>query len=109
MKVIQKENYKIIEANDDDLAGFATLISKNRGDIKSDNVVVNILEKNVKEKDLLVFLEISNIHRMQKKSFVIAAKGVSIDEIPEELMVVPTLREAEDIINMEELERELEQ
>ncbi|UJH91497.1 ribonuclease Z [Antarcticibacterium sp. 1MA-6-2] len=109
MKVIQKENYIIIEGNNDDLGGLATLISQEHKEIQKDNVVIDILAKeDLKEKDLLVFLEISNLHRLQKKSFVIAAREMSFDNIPEELIVVPSLREAEDIINMEELERELE-
>lgn len=109
MKITRKENYIILEDDKNDIAAFATYLSKNHSEFENENVVVNILDKNdIDDKDLLMFLEISNLHRMQKKSFVIASMPVSIEaSLPEELMIAPTLREAEDIVNMEELEREL--
>lgn len=108
MKVTQKEKYMIIEDDLDDIAEFATNITKNHSKFEKENVVLNLLNMpDLNEKDLLLFMELSNLHRLQKKSFVIVGKGVSIDVIPEELFVVPTLQEAEDIINMEEVEREL--
>lgn len=108
MKVTEKEGYKILEDDRGDLAGFANYISKHHSKFKKDNVVVDILDYGSLDlKELLMFLEISNLHRTQKRSFVIANDAINIDVVPEELIVVPTLREAEDIIKMEELEREL--
>lgn len=108
MKITEKEKYKILEDEKGDLTGFATYISRNHVNFRNDNVVINLLEKGeVQLENLLSFLEISNLHRSKKKSFVIVTKEIDIDAIPEELIVVPTLLEAEDIINMEELEREL--
>ena len=54
------------------------------------------------------FLNISNTHRAKRKSFVLVSNKVSFDEVPDEICVVPTLREARDIIEMEEIERDLE-
>lgn len=108
MKVTVKDKYKILEDDKGDITGFATYISQNHREFKNENVVINLLQSGeVPPENLLSFLEISNLHRRNKRSFVIAARDVNIDAIPEELVVVPTLREAEDIINMEELEREL--
>lgn len=108
MKITTKDKYKIIEDEKGDLTGFATYLSQNHTEFKNDNVVINLLNKEgLNPESLLSFLEISNLHRRNKKSFVIASKEIDIDAIPEELIVVPTLLEAEDIINMEELEREL--
>lgn len=108
MKITEKDKYKILEDEKGDLTGFATYISQNHAMFKNDNVVVNLLEKKeVQLENLLSFLEISNLHRGNKRSFVIVTKEIDIDAIPEELIVAPTLLEAEDIINMEELEREL--
>lgn len=108
MKITKKDKYKILEDEKGDLTGFATYMSQNHRKFKNDNVVINLLEKKeVQLENLLSFLEISNLHRSNKKSFVIVTKEIDIDAIPEELIVVPTLLEAEDIINMEELEREL--
>jgi hypothetical protein len=42
-----------------------------------------------------------------KKSFIILNSNIDIDTISEELRVVPTLQEAEDMIQMEDIERDL--
>ncbi len=75
---------------------------------KNDNLVVVLtsLEK-IQTTDITEFLQISNIHRGEKHSFVIVSDKVNLDEIPEELVVVPTQQEAFDIIEMEEMERDL--
>ncbi|TBN03021.1 ribonuclease Z [Hyunsoonleella flava] len=75
---------------------------------KNDNIIVVLtaLEK-IAITDVTEFLQISNIHRGKKHSFVIVSDKVDLDEIPEELIVVPTQQEALDIIEMEEMERDL--
>lgn len=108
MNITKKENYIIIEDKTVDIATFATQLSKSHSEFEKNNVVVNVLDKgNLEVKDLLVFLEISDLHRKNKRSFVIASNPLSVDTLPEDLIIAPTLREAEDIVNMEELEREL--
>lgn len=44
---------------------------------------------------------------MNEKSFVMVCDGIEFDQVPDELIVVPTFKEAEDIIEMEEIERDL--
>ncbi|HAT63224.1 MAG TPA: ribonuclease Z, partial [Flavobacteriaceae bacterium] len=39
--------------------------------------------------------------------FVIVNNAINPDDIPDEMIVVPTLQEAADIIEMEEIERDL--
>ncbi len=108
MEINNKKNYKILRDRNPDLAEFATNLTQNHAKFKKDNVVIDILDKqDIESKDLLVFLEISDIHRSGKKSFVIASNPVAVESLPEDLIIAPTLREAEDIVNMEELEREL--
>ena len=76
--------------------------------LKNDNLIVNLLSmKGVTAADLTGFLAISKDHRAGKRSFVIVTDKVSYDELPEELLVVPTLQEAKDVIEMEEIERDL--
>lgn len=57
--------------------------------------------------ELSEFLLLSNTHRENGRSFVIVTNNIDIDSIPEELIIVPTLIEAKDIIEMEEMERDL--
>lgn len=108
MTVIEKENYKILKDEEDDVKNFASFLEFRHKDFKNDNVVVDILKyRQLDLEELLRFLPLSNKHRKSKRSFVLANDTISVDIVPEELIVVPTLQEAEDIIQMEEIEREL--
>lgn len=76
--------------------------------IKNDNIVVNLFSlKDISAKDINEFLRISQLHKTNKHSFVIVTDGVSFDEVSEEMTIVPTLQEAYDLIEMEEIERDL--
>lgn len=57
--------------------------------------------------DVIEFLRLSNNHRSSKKSFVVVSEKADLDEMPDEIVVVPTLQEAFDIIEMEDIERDL--
>ena len=57
--------------------------------------------------ELSEYLLLSNKHRENGHSFVIVTNNIDIDSVPEELIVVPTLIEAKDVIEMEEMERDL--
>lgn len=75
---------------------------------KNDDVIINLsVIREISLQDILEFLEISNTHRRAKHSFVIVTNKTNIDETPDEIMVVPTLNEAYDLIEMEEMERDL--
>lgn len=75
---------------------------------ENDNVIINLLVMNkIDLQDIIEFLEISNTHRRAKHSFVIVTDQVNLDEMPDEIAVVPTVKEAYDMIEMEEMERDL--
>lgn len=76
---------------------------------KNDNVIINLSSLNkITLEQIVEFLQLSNTHRKSKHSFVIVTDQISLTEIPDELVVVPTIKEAYDIIEMEEMERDLE-
>lgn len=76
--------------------------------INRDNVIVDLtFFKELKTTHILKFLAISNEHRSSNKSFVLVSDNVSFEDIPEEICLVPTIQEAKDIIEMEEIERDL--
>lgn len=75
---------------------------------KNDNIIVNLTSlKPLNAEDVIEFLQVSNKHRKAKHSFVIVSNKIAYDNIPDELVIVPTLQEAFDIIEMEEIERDL--
>jgi hypothetical protein len=61
----------------------------------------------VSMKDIKAFSDLSKLHKKSKKSFVIVAENLDYNDVPVKLTVVPTLLEAHDIIEMEEIERDL--
>jgi len=56
---------------------------------------------------MLAFLPLSNTHRKAKRSLVIVANDFDFNDAPDEMLIVPTVLEAHDIIEMEEIERDL--
>lgn len=80
-------------------------INSNYSDFENDNIIVCLGE--LKSDRISDFIQISNLHRDKKYSFVLVSDKIDIDAAPEELLIVPTLQEAHDIIEMEEIERDL--
>lgn len=77
--------------------------------IKNDNIIINLFSfSKLTAGDVLEFLQLSNAHRATRKSFVLVTDKVTYNEVPDEICVVPTIQEAKDIIEMEEIERDLE-
>lgn len=77
--------------------------------LKNDNIILNLLSiSNVSAKDLLEFSPFNKSHKKAKKSFVIVSGTVNFNEVDDALVVVPTLREAYDIVEMDEIERDLD-
>lgn len=77
--------------------------------IKDDNIIVNLFSfDRLTSNDVLEFHQISNDHRKRGKSFVLVTDKVGYDEVPDSINLVPTLQEAKDLIEMEEIERDLE-
>lgn len=109
MKRKKMPNHIILSDDRNNFQKFATyldrVIPKEFGE---SNVVVDLEKYGDLDLDmLLLLLETSNAHRGRKKSFVIVNKEIDIDDVPFEMIVVPTLQEAADIIEMEEIERDL--
>ncbi|MGB5818311.1 MAG: ribonuclease Z [Saonia sp.] len=77
--------------------------------IKNDHIIVNLFSfSKLTSGDVLEFLQLSNMHRESKKSFVVVTHKVSYDDAPNEICLVPTIQEAKDVIEMEEIERDLD-
>ncbi|WP_299769254.1 ribonuclease Z [uncultured Dokdonia sp.] len=109
MKITQTDTYTILEDERDDVLDFASYLERVVPEKYEDlNLVIDLLQYTELTLEQLVgFIKLSNYQRADKKSFVIVNTGIDYDIIPDEMIVVPTLQEAEDIIQMEEIERDL--
>ena len=75
---------------------------------KNNNIIVSLTTlTKISLTEIVEFLELSNTHRASKQSFVIVTDKTNLDEVPDEILVVPTIQEAYDIIEMEDMERDL--
>ncbi len=76
--------------------------------IKNDHLIINLFSfSKLLKNDILEFLELSNKHKKSGKSFVLVTDAISYDDVPHKITLVPTIQEAKDIIEMEEIERDL--
>ena len=108
MQIEKKSHTTAIKDTEGNVKSFLENVTKDYADFKHQNLVLDISEdKSVTLQNVLSFLLLSNKHRKAKKSFVIVVKDFDFNEVPDEMIVVPTIQEAHDIIEMEEIERDL--
>lgn len=75
---------------------------------KNNNIIVALTSLDALNKtEIVEFLQLSNTHKAAKNSFVIVSNKVELDTVPDQLVVVPSIQEAHDIIEMEVMERDL--
>lgn len=108
MKVEEKGHTVIVKDTKGNISAFTELITKEYASFRERNIILDVsLDKNIVLQDILGFLTLSNKHRKAKRSFVIVVNDFDFNEVPDEMVVVPTILEARDIIEMEEIERDL--
>mgnify|MGYP003683054969 CR=1 FL=1 len=108
MKISQKDSYTFISSTENSFVEFFDAFTSKIKDFKENHIVLQLSENlNTTLKDLSLFLDIATNHKSNGTSFVVICKEIDIDDVPEEINVVPTLLEAEDLLEMEEIERDL--
>ncbi|WP_396637321.1 ribonuclease Z [Maribacter sp. R77961] len=107
--IFDKEgNIAIVYQEKISIAMFLENLEKQYDKVANDNLILNLFSfEKLTTGDVLEFLQVSKKHKENGKSFVIVTDKVSYDEVPEEIIVAPTIQEAKDIIEMEEIERDL--
>ncbi len=107
MKIEIRENTALLNQIDGDLALVVHHINDNYKSLRENNIILDLRSlHNVSVDYLNSFKTISEHHRKNKKSFIIVA-DTDFNDASDDLMVVPTILEAHDIIEMEEIERDL--
>lgn len=108
MKIDKRDNTTIVKQTKNELAIFLDNLENSFHEFEGLNLIVDITaSKDITLNDFDQFKELSKVQKKQKKSLVIVAGGVDFHNVPEFLTVVPSLLEAHDIIEMEEIERDL--
>ena len=115
MEILKTDSYHCISPSENEIQdkenGFQIFFDeflKNNANLKSINVIVDISKIiNIDLHKILLFSPINENHKSNNTSFVIVCNGIEFDKMPDELVAVPTFKEAEDIIEIEDIERDL--
>ncbi len=108
MDISNPKDYTLITSTENSFKEFYTpFINQDLHKVSNHKVVQLSENLNTTITNLLLFLKVADEHRNNGISFVIICNGIDIDEIPDEINVVPTIIEAEDILEMEAIERDL--
>ncbi|SHJ15254.1 ribonuclease Z [Flavobacterium terrae] len=108
MKVDHKGHTTIIKDTEGDSLTFLEKVSNQFQTYKETNVILDIShDTSVDIKSIKNFVDLAKKFKKEKKSFVIVAEGIDFNDVLVSLHVVPTVLEAHDLIEMEEIERDL--
>ena len=108
MKVEQKGHTTIIKDTNGETPAFLDVLTREYNTYKNENLIIDLShDKNLKMEDIKSFTEIIKAHKKQKKSIVLVADSLNFNAVPKNIILVPTILEAHDIIEMEEIERDL--
>lgn len=111
MQIEVKDNIAFISYEKNDVMGrpFRDEIKRNYKTISSNNIILDLSSMDtVMSKHIKDFSELATYHtKTNKKSFVLVTGPLSLKLLPEGLEVVPTMNEALDTVEIEEIERDL--
>ena len=108
MKVDQKGHTVCVKDTQGDLVSFRLKLTNEYKTFQKYNIIVDIrMYKSLSVNEIDSFLPLSKTHKKSKKSFVIVTSEPDFNAVSHKLAVVRSLQEAHDIIEMEEIERDL--
>ncbi len=96
-------NYKVIKPSTIEVKSLTEAILDN---LKY-NIILDVENLSISEKEIQELYNFYIKNNTNGTSFVIINKEISLDNLPDELNVVPTFQEATDLINLEEMMRDL--
>jgi hypothetical protein len=108
MKVTTKGHTITIKDTEGNIVAFLDKINSQYNSFKSYNLILDISkDKSVDIKSIKVFSDLAKTHKKEKKSLVLVTEDIDYNKVPTSIIVVPTLLEAHDMIEMDEIERDL--
>lgn len=108
MKVEQRGHTTIIRNTDGNSADFQVKIVHEYNSFKLQNLILDLShDKSLTMKDIKSFIDLTKEHKKGKKSLILVTDNVDFNAVPTSVTVVPSILEAHDIIEMEEIERDM--
>lgn len=108
MKVEHKGHTAIIKDTEGNYLQFVEKLTAQYHSFKDMNLILDIShDSTVDLNSLKSFTDLTKTHIKNKKSLVIVAENIDFNKVPAKLQVVPSILEAHDLIEMDEIERDL--
>jgi len=108
MKVTTKGHTTVIKDTEGDIVAFLEKINTQYASFKDHNLVLDIShDTTVDVKSIGIFSDLIKKHKKGKKSLVLVVEDIDYNKVPRSIVVVPTQLEAHDLIEMDEIERDL--
>jgi hypothetical protein len=103
----KKENYILIKP-DKKNSDFFNNFKKYYHKFKHENIILDFSDaEGIKNEEIFLFSPIIEDHNNNGKSFVIVLDRSNLNDLAEDIFAVPTLKEAEDVVDFEDIERDL--
>ncbi len=96
-------NYKVIKPTIIDIKSLTEEIIGN----SKYNLILDIAELPISEKEIKELYNFYTKNDTNGTSFVVINREISLDNLPDGLNIVPTFQEATDLIDLEEMMRDL--
>ena len=108
MQIEKKDTYTLFTSDENLFSEFYNYFLIEEKKHQKQSIIVQISNNcSPSIKDFLLFLGIAKQKKENGTSFVIVKSDIDIDNFPETFNITPTLQEAEDVLEMEAMEREL--
>ena len=108
MHLEKNTSYILITANELSFDIFLSSLKKDFQKLKTSHLILDLTSlEPINPQDVNKLLEWASQSRKLKKSFIVIVENIVIDNVSEALICVPTLLEAQDTFEMEEMERDL--
>ncbi len=108
MIIDKQEDIIHLKCDETTVSEFFIVFKEKYSNFEGANVIIDFSGlKGVNTESISLFLEFSEKHINDGTSFVVVVNGIDFNSLPDEMMIVPTLQEAKDIIEMEKIERDL--
>lgn len=108
MKVDQKGHTTIIKDTQNNVEAFVGKITNEYHAFQNQNLILDVSQdKAISNADLAYFKDLAKNHKKAKKSMIVVTDSVDFNKVPNYLNVVPSVLEAHDMIEMDEIERDL--
>ncbi len=108
MKYEQKEDYILFSLEENNFKEFSIFFRDQHHKFAKDNIIIYLSTKLIiSVEDISIFLKYASLHQENGTTFVLVYTNVDVDSFPESFNIVPTIKEAEDILEMENIQRDL--